>query len=538
MRPARVLGLVLILTAHLAHAQEPAAAAAAPEVVGEVRIHGNYRTPDAEVISLSGLAVGQKLEANAVELITQRLRRSGRFDDVEVRKLGRSLSDPADVALIIIVRERPGADPLGILPGPLGRLGDSLMMLPVLDYVDGYGVTIGGRFSFVNVLGKDGMVSVPLTWGGTKRAAIEIDKRLAAGPVSRLQASASVSSRHNPFFDLADRRNEVTIDVSKPLFTMVNLAGRAGWTDVSMGAVHDHFTSYGARLSLDSRTNPAFPRNAVFAAAGWDHLAFRGAPGVDRFSADLRGYLGLPATSVLAVRGLVESANGPLPSFEKPLLGGAGNLRGFRAGSFAGDNLVAASVELRVPTTSPMRFGQSGIVLFADAGAVWNHGGRLTDARVERGYGAGWYLVAPLFRFNAYLGDRRRQRRPRPRRHGTEVLRLEVGGWRLAAGGWRRAAGGAARRSGPTAPRVPQESSSLMESSRFMVRGRQPPAASLQPCDSLASCRATCFPSSSGADWWSSRPKVCARSSGASRSPATSDSIPPRRACTSGRSCR
>ena len=28
-----------------------------------------------------------------------------------------------------------------------------------------------------------------------------------------------------------------------------------------------------------------------------------------------------------------------------------------------------------------------------------------TTHAVERGYGAGWYLVAPLFRFNAYLAS-------------------------------------------------------------------------------------------------------------------------------------
>ncbi len=403
MRAARAFGvLLLLLSAHVVQAQAPAAATA-PEVVGEVRIHGNYRTPDAEVISLAGVAVGQPLAAGGVEQVAERLRKSGRFVAVEVRKLGRSLSDPADVALVIIVRERPGADSLGRLPGPLGRLGDSIMLLPVLDYVDGYGITLGGRVSFVNVIGRDGMVSVPLTWGGTRRAAIEIDKRVYAGPVSRVQAAASVSSRRNPFFDLNDHRNELALDISKSFSTFVLLGVRGAWADVSFGARHDRVSSYGAQLSFDSRTNPAFPRNALFASAGWNHFDLRRGPRVDTFRADLRGYVGLPATSVLAVRGVVESANGTLPPYEKPLLGGADSLRGFRAGSFAGDNLVAVSAELRVPTTSPMRFGQSGIVLFADAGSVWDHGQRRANARLERGYGAGWYLVAPLFRFNAYL---------------------------------------------------------------------------------------------------------------------------------------
>ncbi len=55
-----------------------------------------------------------------------------------------------------------------------------------------------------------------------------------------------------------------------------------------------------------------------------------------------------------------------------------------------------------MPTTSPMRFGQSGVVIYADAGSVWDDGTARKDAKIERSYGAGWYLVAPLFRFNIY----------------------------------------------------------------------------------------------------------------------------------------
>ena len=42
-----------------------------------------------------------------------------------------------------------------------------------------------------------------------------------------------------------------------------------GWTDVDFGDMRESFTTFGTRLVLDTRTNPAFPRNAVFASAGW-----------------------------------------------------------------------------------------------------------------------------------------------------------------------------------------------------------------------------------------------------------------------------
>ncbi len=311
-RAACLLPALLSAMAGVAIAQPPAAPAA-PEVVGEVRIHGNYRTPDAEVISLAGVAIGTPLEENGLEMVASRLRRSGRFEQVEVRKRGRSLSDPADVALIIIVREVPGADPLGNLPGPFARLGSSLMVLPILDYVDGYGITVGGRFSFVGVLGREGMVSIPLTWGGSKRAAIELDKHLSSGPFSRLQATASFGSRRNPFFDMADERGSLSADVSRTFRTIVNLGASAGWTSVKFGATRDSFTAYGAHVSVDTRGNPAFPRNAVYALADWRRLDPKHGTVVNTYAGDVRGYLGLPMTSVLAGRVTISSADGPLP---------------------------------------------------------------------------------------------------------------------------------------------------------------------------------------------------------------------------------
>ena len=40
--------------------------------------------------------------------IEQRLMASRRFDSVEVRKRYRSLDDPTDVAMVLLVHERPG----------------------------------------------------------------------------------------------------------------------------------------------------------------------------------------------------------------------------------------------------------------------------------------------------------------------------------------------------------------------------------------------------------------------------------------------
>ncbi len=155
-------------------------------------------------------------------------------------------------------------------------------------------------------------------------------------------------------------------------------------------------TRGGGDITIDTRVDPAFPRNAVHAVVGLDRLQFTTARAVQRH-ADLRGYIGLFGQSVLAVRGVSVTTDKPLPAFEQNLLGGAANLRGYRAGYKAGDNLVATSLELRVPLTSPLSVGRVGVKAFVDWGTVYGVGESLKDQRlVDRGIGGGAYLQLTL----------------------------------------------------------------------------------------------------------------------------------------------
>jgi len=168
--------------------------------------------------------------------------------------------------------------------------------------------------------------------------------------------------------------------------------------------LHQRFTTVGTSLSVDTRSNPAFPRNAVFASAGWRSFSPEAGQRTNRFHLEARGYLGLIGSTVLAARFLSDTADRPLPAYEKALAGGAETLRGFRAGSFVGDNLAAGSVELRCPVNSPMGLGQSGIRVFGDAATAYDHGVTLGDAAWHYGVGAGWYLRAPMVDFAVDVG--------------------------------------------------------------------------------------------------------------------------------------
>ena len=370
---------------------------AAPEVVAEIRIHGNYRTPDDEVLRIAGITVGNPLDANAVEAAADRLRRSGRFDAVDVRKRYRSLDDASRVAIIIAVTERPGVEKGGEMPGPMKRVRNALMASPSLEYVDGYGFIAGGRLSFVNVLGKGGHIAAPLTFGSTRQAGIELDKTFGTASGGRLHGGYRIISRENPGYDLRDLRNEFWAEGSRRFARVLNASTWAGWADVSFGDVHDQLVTGGASISLDTRVNPAFPRNAVYASAAWEGLSPDSGSTVYRYTLDGQAYLGLIRSSVLVLRARTETADKPLPVYERALLGGFGSLRGFRAGAFTGDNVATASVELRVPFHSPLRLGQTGLTVFGDAGTAYEHGVKLSDTRAEYGVGGGWYLRVPLF---------------------------------------------------------------------------------------------------------------------------------------------
>ena len=89
-----------------------------------------------------------------------------------------------------------------------------------------------------------------------------------------------------------------------------------------------------------------------------------------------------------------------LPPYERLLLGGSSNLRGFRTGTFDGDRMVVTSGELRVPITSVLNGAKLGVSVFMDAGKTVDFGTSLKDAAWQQGAGAGLFIIAPLVKIN------------------------------------------------------------------------------------------------------------------------------------------
>jgi outer membrane protein assembly factor BamA len=376
--------LVLFLAA-------PAYSQDSPGVVGEVRVHGNHTTPDADIFGIVGDVVGKPATDQLIDEIHDKLEKSGRFDGVEVRRRFRSIENPDDILLMIVVDEVPGVDSTDLTPGPMKKFWSSGMFLPIFHSEDGYGLTYGARFAFVDRLGPRSRITVPLSWGGERQARVQVERAFRSGPIERVAGEFGIARRENPHYETGDTRVALgaRIESAPARWFRVGAAGRRD--DVSFGDLEDTVSRVGGDVTIDTRVDPAFPRNAIHATAGIDRVNFDAGHAVQK-KLDLRGYVGLFGQTVLAVRGLSLVTDTPLPAYEQNLLGGAANLRGYEAGYQAGDNLAAASAELRFPITSPLNIGRFGLKAFIDWGAVYGVGSKLSDQVFERGIGGGAYL--------------------------------------------------------------------------------------------------------------------------------------------------
>ncbi|PYR76812.1 MAG: hypothetical protein DMF87_17405 [Acidobacteria bacterium] len=278
---------------------------------------------------------------------------------------------------------------------------------PVLRFEDGYGFTYGARAAVVSTLGSRSRISAPFTWGGERRAGVEVERAFDRGPLSIIRATAAIDRRVNPHFNVSDSRRDVGVQADRALAGWLRVGGDARVADVTFGGLPALHRTAGAHVVVDTRLDPSFPRNALLASASIERIAFEGGR-ASRWSTDLRGYLGLYRGSVLALRARTVRADTPLPPSEQTLLGGSDSLRGYRAGYLSADGIAATSAELRVPFTSPLTIGRFGMKLFADAATTWPAGTSLTTRHFDQGNGGGLYFGAALFTANVDIAFPRR----------------------------------------------------------------------------------------------------------------------------------
>lgn len=371
------------------------------ERVVDLRVQGNTLTTDADLIALAGVSRGDPVTPTLVADVAARLRRSGRFERVEVLKRFASIADPSQVLLIIVVDEGRVAvrvDDAGTSARTVKRRGPPLMFLPLLGSEDGYGFTYGALVSMPNVAGPRTRISLPLTWGGERRAGVEYEKRLDSTRLTRLRAGGSLLRRESTALGAVDRRAQVWVRGEREIVRAVRVGVWTGFDAVSFGGEASDVTRVGTDVRLDTRVDPMLSRNAVFVRSAVEVLGIRGRATTVRTLLDVNGYLGGPGASTIAVRAYRDGSTASVPPYLKVLRGRDGTLRGYRAGTAAGDSTAAGTVELRVPLNSPLSVGKVGVRAFIDAATVYDAGDSLRRQRFERGVGGGVWFTATVIR--------------------------------------------------------------------------------------------------------------------------------------------
>jgi outer membrane protein assembly factor BamA len=384
------------------------------DTIASIQVQGNTATPDEEVLRIADVRVGMPFDGTTADAVAARLRAAKRFESVEVRKRFASIADPSQIALVIVVDEGPvkivmtgDADH----PTRVARKRFQVpLILPILSHEDGYGLTYGARFTFADPqwMGKSSRITFPVSWGGTRQAGVNVEKRIAGGVIDRVTAGASVSEQENLAYGREDDRAGVFVRGEHEFARKLWLGATTGWQRASFDGVADTFMQTGADVVLDTRVDPILARNAVYGRASWEHLNFGDAPAeagqyegrVNRTEVEGRGYLGLIGQAVLEGRVLREDSDRPLPPYLQPQLGGLRTLRGFHTGSFVGDTVVAMSAEVVLPLTSPIKLGKFGVSAFADSGTAYRKGERFSDQTLHEGYGAGIWFAAAFLRLN------------------------------------------------------------------------------------------------------------------------------------------
>lgn len=369
-------------------------------VVG-IRVQGNTLAADADIIRFAGIDVGSPVTPNLTDEIAARVKATGRFERVEVLKRFASIADLSQVLIVIVVDEgRVAIRPMknGEPARAVRRRGPPLMYLPLLGSPEGYGFTYGALVAVPDVAGPRTRLSVPLTWGGERRAGVEIEKRLDAARFTRVRAGGAVLHRENHALGAVDAREQVWMRGEREVVRAVRAGAWGGFDHVRFLGADTVVGRTGLDVALDTRVDPMLSRNAVYVRAAVEHLGVRDAHAPIRTLLDANLYLPAPGASIVAVRAYRDGTNRPVPGYLKVLRGRDGTLRGFSAGDVVGDSTAAGSLEWRLPLSNPLSVGKIGVRAFIDAATVYDAGASLRRQHFERGVGGGVWFTATVIR--------------------------------------------------------------------------------------------------------------------------------------------
>lgn len=303
-----------------------------------------------------------------------------------------------------------------------------LSLAPLASLDSRHGLSLGVEATVRNALGRMERLQLSAQAGGQPRIGARLilpQAATALGLYAQTEADHDAASYRYP-----DEPVPFEWTVNQLALTLGRRWGRWIETEVSWGWRHDRCGVEGvtftgnrtenstlteARLRVDTRDWPVYPRTGWMAEAFVKRIAANGDRSLGRIGGALRAYRPLGG-NILALEAVGQWSDGPCPPIHRLRLGGSQSLRSLRTGALSGDHLVHGSLEYRMPVVYA-RQPEAGLnagwalVLFADVGSVWADGDRpdwrhaaglgvhaIWDSwvlRAEYGYhGQGWGFVS------------------------------------------------------------------------------------------------------------------------------------------------
>jgi len=361
------------------------------KIVSSVRVKGNRQTKSIVILREMLTKPGDVLNEENLKKDRNRIKNVGLFADVKVYPES-LVGDSVDV--VAEVKETFYWFPF-----------------PALSWSEEIGWSYGGGIAHINFRGMNQQLSFMGMWGGEKALSFVFYQPWSPGhPITyEIIIERMAYERKYEGFKETDLllKGDWGEYLAENLKRKITLGIQQVQTDAAGKTIspenRDRFLFLEGDIKFDTRDLYENPSH------GWyNSLSIEIAQGFDPIfhlittTVDLRRYqpLFFPG-HVLALQLKTVLQFGSVPAYKHQYAGGIYSIRGWDYASFIGNNLLAASLEYRIPILNykernlafirNFNYGLSG-VLFADLGGVWD--GPKTGFR--RGEGFGLAILVPL----------------------------------------------------------------------------------------------------------------------------------------------
>ncbi|HDQ44193.1 MAG TPA: hypothetical protein ENN17_01675 [bacterium] len=371
----------------------------------DIRLYGQVRTPASVILRELRLKPGMPLDPSLLNTERDWLVRLDFLRRIDF--LTRAVSDPDRRTLMIVVSEKP-----------------RFTFYPSAGWDALFGISAGVMLASDNLSGRRETLRIRARFGGIREGRLLWSNPWMAGS---LRLFTELDLGYTGFRYLYDDfEPDFFQEVYRFRWTLgrrfgrrVRIGFRGGWDRV-VADDPDALVSRGGRDTMaelgltgewDTRDWPFYPGRGVYAKAAVARTRLPDGRILRETDADLRGYLTLRADHILAFQTVVHIADGPVPVCRRVHFND-GALRGYRTGSFWGENSLTASLEYRLPLhyeRNPSANLHAGTlaVFFADAGAAWLQSDRSGWKRLHGAAGFGIHAVWQRWVLRAEYGVNR-----------------------------------------------------------------------------------------------------------------------------------